>query len=154
MFKIKKFAAVVATAVIAVSAMAASVGAYDGSFNGITTYTNKNFSDTKSITQDNTYKSNINVYYMYGASSAGRADLICNYVYGDDFGYKYATITYGDDTFGSITSGGVGGVKVKTTTGYIYPVAPSAVVYFGCCRATPDDADTKYEMEYTLTLSR
>lgn len=151
MFKMKKLAAVAAAAVMAISAMAVSVGAYDGT----TAYTSRNFSDTKTETQSNGYRSVLTVYYMYGASSAGKADLICNYGYGDTFGYKYATIAYGTHSVGTGNTDGVTSTTVKTTTDTITPnsSANSSITYGGYCKASQTDSTKKYSMTYTLKLT-
>ena len=151
MFKMKKLAAVAAAAIMAVSAMALSVGAYDGT----TAYTSQNFSDTKTTTQDNGYRSTLSVYYMYGASSTGKADLICNYGYGDTFCYKYATIAYGTHSVGAGNYDGVTSTTVKTTTDTITPnsSANSSITYGGYCKASQTDSTKKYSMTYTLKLT-
>lgn len=135
MFKMKKIAAVATAAIMAVSAMAISVGAYS------TSYTSGNYSDSISTTQSNGYRSVLSVYYMYGASSAGKADLICNYGYGDTFGYKYATIAYGTHSVGTGNYDGVTSTTVKTTTDTITPnsSANSSITYGGYCKASPTD---------------
>lgn len=151
MFKMKKIAAIAAAAVMAVSAMAVSVGAYS------TSYKTRNYSDTISATQSNGYKSVLSVYYMYGASSTGKADLICNYGYGDQYGYgyKYATIAYGEHSVGAGKDDCVTGTMVKTTTDIITPnsSANSSITYGGYCKASPDSATSEYDLTYILKLT-
>lgn len=154
MLNFKKLAAVAAAAVMAVSAMAVSVGA-TANGSGSTSRTNANYYDSISHTQPTSLKSALSIYYMYGAASAGTADLICTYGYNETLGYKYATIAYGTRSVGAGNYDCVTSTTVKTTTDTITPnsSANSSITYGGYCKAAQTDTIKKYPMTYTLNLT-
>lgn len=156
MFKMKKIAAVAAAGVMAASLITVGINAQNyGS--GETKYNNTNYSDTiTNVFQDGSIagtSSALNVYYMYGASQSGKADLISTYVYNISSGYKYATIKYGNL---NAAQNNVGATKttLKTTTATFATSAPHDVKYGGYFKELESDLEEQFSMDYTLSLKK
>ena len=156
MLKKKKIAAIAVVGVIAASLITVGVNA-QSSGSGETKYNNTNFSDTiTNVFQDGSIagtNSALNVYYMYGASQSGKADLISNYVYNISSGYKYATIKYGDLNAAQ-NNVGVTHTTIKTTTATFPTSAPHDVKYGGYFKELKSDNEEQFSMTYTLALTK
>ncbi len=109
--------------------------------------TTSNYSGTISENRG-TYNSVLSIYYMYGASSETKTDMICNYGYGEAGLTKYAVI----DNNGSITgkNSPAYNVTVKQTTASQTTASGTNVVYSGYCES---NGVRYYPMSYTLTLT-